>query len=529
MPQHTRLITRSIVSLLILVLPFQLFAQKGKKARSKPTPPAAAQQETAQSTAAQVTSSAHIRWAGKPKITRYRLQLARDEKFSDIVFDKRIDGNDYTVTEIPPGSYFWRVAPAVNETGAYSKPLPVNITAQGANYATDVTTPPTPVLLKPPIEAGWRTGTGFIEQPLPAKLRTGSGTDFLGVNSYGMVYAMDGENGVALWSARYHPGAKKGEPTNSDGAPAFAPLLFEAQEHMNALVAFDSGVRALDGTTGRELWRAALPGDAMSGVTLSPENDGAATLAVFDNSRTLTFLRADSGQVISQTKLEGFIVGKPAALSIKNERAILMTLNNGAIDARSLSGASLQAIRLDTALTTGPLVVRAPRGQLVMIGTEKGLVALDAADLTPLWRVATESDAPQGILTSADLDNDGTEEVVMITRKGRPVVINVATGKIKWYAEGATDAARAAFADVNGDGATDVLVAGGKAFALGFSGRDGTLIWKADEAGNAPAGSDTSPRSLVAASIKGSAPLLIGTDAGRTGLRAVGLPAGSIK
>lgn len=522
MPQTTRSKTRFKVSsfllpatlLLLLLSSASLFAPVGNVS-------AAPQQSNA---------SAHIKWEGTPKISRYRLQLSRDEAFNDIVFDKLVEGRDYTVMELAPGRYFWRVAPAAGETGAYTKPLPVTVELRGSNFSTNISQP---TYMTPPPDVGWRTATGMIEMPLLAKLRAGSNLDVVGVNNYGMVYAIGGDNGVALWSARYRPNAKKGEPVNSDGTVTFTPLLVDAKDGvMNVVVAFDSGVRALEGATGRELWRGPLAGDAMSGAVLNADKDGAITLAVFDDTRTLSFLKADSGQVLSQTKLEGLVIGRPIPVRLKNESAVLVALNNGMLDVRNAAGASLFAIKLDAALTTPPLIVRGQGKQLVMIGTESGLVALDAADLTPLWRVATEGDAPQGILASADVDADGAEDVVMITRRGRTVAVNLSNGRIKWYAEGATDAARAAFADVNGDGATDVLVAGGTAFALGFSGKDGALIWKADEAaaGGAGAGDNKPARALLAANVtSGSAPLLVGVDTGRTGLRAVGLPQKSVR
>ena len=516
MPQIIHTQTRVVICLLALCVCALLFAQGQPAQASLP------QQQS--------NASAHIKWEGTPKIARYRLQLSSNEQFSDIIFDKLVQGREYTVTELMPGKYFWRVAPAAGETGVFSKPLPVMVAIRGSNFSTNISQP---TYLTPPANVGWRTATGMIAQPIAAKLRAGASMDVVGVNNYGMVYAVGGDNGVALWSARYRPNAKKGEPVNSDSTVTFTPLLIQGKDGlMNVLVAFDSGVRALEGATGRELWRAALTGDVMSGVALNPEKDGALSLAVFDDSQTLSFLKADSGQIISQTKIEGLVVQRPVAVRLKNESAVLLAINNGTLDVRNAAGVSLFAVRLDAALTTAPLIVRGQGKQLVMIGTESGLVALDASDLNPLWRVATEGDAPRGLLAAADVDADGADDVVMITRRGRTVAVNPGNGKIKWYADGAIDAERAAFADVNGDGALDVLVAGGTAFALGFSGKDGTLIWKADEAApKSPASSEGQlPRALLSASFNsGSAPLLVGVDPGRTGLRAVGLPHKSVR
>jgi hypothetical protein len=105
-------------------------------------------------------------------------------------------------------------------------------------------------------------------------------------------------------------------------------------------------------------------------------------------------------------------------------------------------------------------------------------------------------------------------------------------GKIRWYTDGATDAASATFADLNQDSVLDVLVAAGPTFALGFSGRDGALIWKAEEPGGTSAGQGAgSLRSLATASLAGGGGIayLVGSDPAHTSLRAVGLPNGSVR
>src|SRR5215210_5655725 len=65
----------------------------------------------------QVGPTALIQWKGRPGVNRYRLQLARDAKFTDIIFDRAVVGQEYLVTELQPGRYYWRVAPATPETG----------------------------------------------------------------------------------------------------------------------------------------------------------------------------------------------------------------------------------------------------------------------------------------------------------------------------------------------------------------------------------------------------------------------------
>lgn len=493
--------------------------------------PSRTQDNTAPPGPGQNHPSVLIRWDGQPKIERYRLQLARDEAFSDIVFDRIVMGREYTVMELDPGKYFWRVAPSAGETGKYSPPLPVEISYNNSGAVV------TGKVLTPPADVGWRTATGNIREPVAARLRGGENYDLVGVNSYGAVYAINGANGVALWTARYRPDAKKGEATNSDGAPQFKPVVVEIQgKPLMVVVAYESGVRALDGASGRELWRAKLPGEAVSGLALDATGEGATTLAIVDNSGTLSFLKAENGESLSQAKVEGLAVGSPIAYDENGKRGVLLALNKRLLDMRNAAGASLLAVRLDVDITTGPLLIKTARETLLMLGTEHGLVAFNAVDLKPLWRIVTEDDSPQGSLAAKDLDADGTEEVVMATRRGRIVAINVETRKIKWYAEGALDAEQVTFADVNGDSAMDVLVPAGPFFAVGFSGRDGSLIWKSDDGARASQNKGTGGatvlplRALVAAPFGGDGvAFVVGTDSEGTGLRAVGLPLESVK
>jgi hypothetical protein len=62
-----------------------------------------------------------IDWNKQKNVTRYRLQIAADEKFQDVFFDGRVNGNRYVVTNLLPGAYYWRVAPADAGLGEFSR------------------------------------------------------------------------------------------------------------------------------------------------------------------------------------------------------------------------------------------------------------------------------------------------------------------------------------------------------------------------------------------------------------------------
>jgi hypothetical protein len=146
------------------------------------------------------TTSILLRWKGDPSVERYRLQVARDDKFQDIVFDSAVMGREFRVTNLAPGTYFWRVAPAPRETGAYSQASAVTVAPQiSANASVSN-------IIVPSNSAGWRTATGEVARPVSAQLRAGKGTDLIGTNKDGTTYALDGSTGAKrlLQVAQFH-------------------------------------------------------------------------------------------------------------------------------------------------------------------------------------------------------------------------------------------------------------------------------------------------------------------------------------
>jgi hypothetical protein len=80
--------------------------------------PAVAQQSGGREIAFPVT----IRWNRQKGINKYRLQIAADERFQNVFFDRRVVGDRYVVKELPAGPYYWRVAPAELQVGEFSRP-----------------------------------------------------------------------------------------------------------------------------------------------------------------------------------------------------------------------------------------------------------------------------------------------------------------------------------------------------------------------------------------------------------------------
>ncbi|MEP6820204.1 MAG: hypothetical protein ABJA18_11765 [bacterium] len=76
-----------------------------------------------QTTSLEIAFPVSIQWPRQKDVSRYRLQIAADEKFHNVFFDRRVVGDRYTVSELSPGYYYWRVAPADSQLGEFSRPM----------------------------------------------------------------------------------------------------------------------------------------------------------------------------------------------------------------------------------------------------------------------------------------------------------------------------------------------------------------------------------------------------------------------
>jgi hypothetical protein len=49
------------------------------------------------------------------------VQIASDENFRNVFFDGQVSGERYKVDGVPPGYYYWRVAPSGSYIGQFVK------------------------------------------------------------------------------------------------------------------------------------------------------------------------------------------------------------------------------------------------------------------------------------------------------------------------------------------------------------------------------------------------------------------------
>jgi outer membrane protein assembly factor BamB len=470
-----------------------------------------------------------IAWVGKAGVKRFRLQIANDEQFNDVMFDGLVTGSEYVARDLDPGHYYWRVAPAESTSRQFLKVAQFEIKAatpekQPASLsASSVTRPVAP---------GWFVTTGEIAAPVAAQLRKGADPDFLGINSEGTVYALDGLRGIALWTARYTLDVKRGVKPSLP-IRLFVPLIVngiasDPNSDSLVIVAFQKGLRALESSTGKEFWSTALNGSIVGG--LAADMDGKAGPEIYlsdERQERLVVLDAITGNVQSMSKLSGKPVGAPVLLTAKNSRLLLIPLAGGTIDVRKNDRAHVQTIKLGSAMTTPPIVVETSRGLLILVGTKEGLSAFDANSFQPLGRFAIENDYPVGSLSMTDLDGDNkADSAVIITNLGRVANVKLSDGTIRWIVEGFGLANAAAFADVDGDGRPDLLVPGSRSFAVGLSRDDGSKIWESPptDSSNPVSRSPMRTRRLATATMKDGRVMIVGSDPSSVGLRAIELP-----
>jgi len=517
-----------VIAATVLLGATQVFSSSARHAS-----PSQSQENTQKNGATTVT----VHWASRPGILRYRLQLATDRGFHDIIFDRVVSGNQYRIDDLEPGGYFWRIAPLTAKLGEFSSAAPIEVRLETETTRPRIEPPISrpegplndPRQPKPPASnsvratGGWRTAIGEVAYPVLAHLRSRDRFALVGTNGAGVTFALDATSGVALWSTGRVSTARAGQVQT-------APLLIRLRSGLdNVVVLSGVNVSLIEGTSGREIWKTALPGVANCGAVLSDK--GAAEVLVVDNSlQRLFVLNANDGNILAQVRLPHRIAGRPVVFDEQGNARVLFALDSGHIEVRGRAGTLVRTGDAGSPATTPPLFVIGPRGSLILVGTRSGLTALSADDLRPLGRVAISGDAPRGTLAGVDLNGDGIAEVIMVTEHGRVVAVNAADGKAVWEVDGGSECEAVAFADVDADGVLDVLMAGGQTFALALSGRDGSVVWRDDEPLSAVANHATSPpfRSVFAIP-SATGVLLIGSDPSRTGLRAIEFPKASTR
>ena len=482
----------------------------------------------------QSNTKVHLHWGARPGVSRYRLQLAVDRDFRDIVFDRIVNGTETDVNDLPVGKYFWRIA-ALTRTGLgeFSSSAPIEILPPATAGETPLPRPSPAASTERPRSVavrtigGWRAAVGDVARPVVGHLRAPDGVEIVATNSNGVTFALDSATGIQLWSTR--------RPTNVPSAVFNPPLIIRAADGLEDVVVFDGRVAIrIEGKSGRELWQATLP--SLPAAALATSDAAGPIIVIIDNTqRKLLVVNGVNGQLISEVRLSGRVIGSPAA-SLDQNGQFFLAYETGAIELRDKSGTLIQSGSAASPATTGPVVVKGRRDEVVkrpdmiLIDTNEGLTGITAADLKPLGRVTGKEETSRGRLVAADLDGDGLPEVMVTTQNGYLLAIHSENGKLMWDTNVNDPPQDLAFADLDGDNVLDVIMTTANTFATALSGRDGSPIWKdADPPESAANHANAQQgRGLVAVPMP-SGILVVASDTSHTGLRAIEFPKPAVR
>ncbi len=483
----------------------------------------------------QTKPNIHLHWGPRPGVARYRLQIADDRDFRDIVFDRVVTGTETDINELPPGKYFWRVAALTNVLGEFSSATAIDTSASQVvtNNATTDLPQPEPAVAPQITTAkaistvgGWRAAVGDVARPVVAHLRSADSFEIVGTNTGGVTFALDSVSGVQLWRTR---------AASASGVSLIAPVIIHSQTGPDDVLIFDGPAAVkIEGKTGRELWRATLPRPPSSAVAGADARGS--VVAIIDNSlRSLVMLNGVTGKIISQVELPARVAG-PAAASLDATGQFFLAYETGDLELRDESGTVIRSGSAASPATTGPIVVKArhdeviKRQDMVLIDTRAGLTGVTAGDLKALGRVTSSQELSRGNLVAADLDGDGVAEILMTTQEGYLLAIHSDNGKMMWDTTINETPQGMAFADLDGDGILDVIMTTPNAFAIALSGRDGSPIWKDSQPDGSVANhaSATALRGAVVVPLR-SGTLLVAGDPSRTGLRAIEFPKAAVR
>jgi outer membrane protein assembly factor BamB len=372
-------------------------------------------------------------------------------------------------------------------------------------------------------QAGWLATTGEVLQLTVANERIAATPDLIGINSEGTLYAIDASTGVARWIARRD---NKRNPTT---AVAWPPVFVSDNPRL-VIVGDGQIVRALDMTTGREIWINERYNN-IAGVTVVDldTRPGAEIYLATAKPDRVFVLDSNSGTVRGAIELTKSPQGPPVVLQRQAGAALLVPLKEE-IEIVSAAGRS-QVLKAGAELTTPPLVVSTRRGRLILAGTRLGLAAFDANTLEPMGRVVLErGDYPVDGLVSAPLLGGIAETLFMTTNSGRVVSVNLADGKVNWSSENLARLAPPLLADINGDGEMELVVPGARGFATALSARDGTIVWQStSEQPLANTNISARPLGLAFVTLSDGRSFIVGNDSSGVGLRGMRLKGGAAR
>ena len=216
----------------------------------------------------------------------------------------------------------------------------------------------------------------------------------------GLLYALAANNGSVQWTSDF--GSPLGGPVRILGNTLYAPV-------------FGGSIRALDTSSGSQLWQLNLPAQVFSSPAVTP--DGTVIVGCKDDY----VYAVKDGNIEWQVETGGEVLGWPV---IGADGTVYIGSNDGRLYALGPNGTTTWDTDVQGQLWGAPLI--GDDGNLYVISTSKFVTKVDIATGAILWTTKTEG------LTYGGPVQDSNGFIYVGTSGGKVFAIDPDTGQIEW-------------------------------------------------------------------------------------------------
>ncbi|MBI4613990.1 MAG: PQQ-binding-like beta-propeller repeat protein [Planctomycetes bacterium] len=362
------------------------------------------------------------------------------------------------------------------------------------------------------------TGAGKLTSPALGDL-DGDGTVEVVVGSEtGKLQVFRGRTGELLWT--YDVGDVHG---GIWGDPVLGDL--NADGTLDVLVISISGLHAVSGATGRELWIYQIEGAVLSSPALADlDGDGIPDSLVGSSDMNLHAVCGSTGKTLwvyetgASSKNRKNYLSRPTLADLDGDGVLDAVVGSYENKLHAVCGSTGKRL---WAYETGQESSRDPAlGDLdgdglsdVVVGSANGKIyAVSGRTGERLWTYGIGGVIFGSTPALADLDADGVVDAVVGCEGGTIQAVSGSTGTSLWrYATGGNVRCTAALGDLDGDGVPDAVVGSMDNNLYAVSGRSGHLLWAYETGGQI---SNCSP-ALWDLDGDGSADAVVGSNDGK--------------
>ncbi|MGY5881512.1 MAG: PQQ-binding-like beta-propeller repeat protein [Candidatus Thorarchaeota archaeon] len=329
-------------------------------------------------------------------------------------------------------------------------------------------------------QAQWvyETNSPIRSSPAFSDFNTDSVQDILVCDYSGTIHAIDGSDGLILWTAVL-PGSIRSSPGISKLNEDDIPDILIGSEDFN--------LYALNGYNGEILWSYETNGPIVSSPLVCDLNDDGRLEVLFGSyDNNFYVVSADDATLLWSSPTTDWIKSSPAVCDIDGDDTLEVVV--GCYDSKVYAWNGEDGSIAWTYTTNGPIESSPAIGDLdgdnmveVIVGSlDDKVYALNGEDGTLLWAFTT-SRWVKSSPALGDIDGDRQLEVIIGSCDGGLYALNGEDGSLLWVFE-TSDWVRSSpgLADLDDNGGLDIVFGSYDGYVYGLDGFDGSQIWKLD-------------------------------------------------